>query len=99
MTWLPGEGKTHYLSTYLLYNNQDVLTADGTLMQQGEKSLMDISANITRLPLAMANAFVPDQMATLSGKADGELQISGSMDQPTVNGNLALDSANVYVKM
>ena len=99
VTWLPGEGKTHYLSTYLLYNNQDVLTADGTLMQQGEKSLMDISANITRLPLAMANAFVPDQMATLSGKADGELQISGSMDQPTVNGNLALDSANVYVKM
>lgn len=99
VTWLPGEGKTHYLSTYLLYNNQDVLTADGTLMQQGEKSLMDISANITRLPLAMANAFVPDQMATLSGRADGELQISGSMDQPTVNGNLALDSANVYVKM
>ena len=99
VTWLPGEGKTHYLSTYLLYNNQDVLTADGALMQQGEKSLMDISANITRLPLAMANAFVPDQMATLSGKADGELQISGSMDQPTVNGNLALDSANVYVKM
>ena len=99
VTWLPGEEKDHYLSTYLLYNNQDVLTADGTLVTQGDRSRMDIHADITRLPLAMANAFVPDRMATLSGKADGELQIGGSMDKPVVNGRLALDSANVYVKM
>lgn len=99
VTWLPGEANTHYLSTYLLYNNQDVLSADGTLVQQGEKSLMDISTSITHLPLTIANAFVPDQMATLSGRADGELQISGSMDQPALDGSLSLDSANVYVKM
>ena len=99
VTWLPGEGNTHYLSSYFLYNNQDVLSADGTLVQQGEKNVMDISANITRLPLAIANAFVPDQMATLQGRADGELLIGGSMDQPTVDGSLSLDSANVYVKM
>lgn len=99
VTWLPGEGNTHYLSSYFLYNNQDVLSADGTLVQKGEKNVMDISANITRLPLAIANAFVPDQMATLQGRADGELLIGGSMDQPTVDGSLSLDSANVYVKM
>ena len=99
VTWLPGEEKKHYLSTYLLYNNQDVLSADGTLVQQDDKNLMDINANITRLPLSIANAFVPDQMATLNGNAEGELLIGGSMEQPVLNGNLSLDSANVYVKM
>ena len=59
VTWLPGEGNTHYLSSYFLYNNQDVLRADGTLVQQGEKNVMDISANITRLPLAIATPLSP----------------------------------------
>ena len=98
-TWLPSEDSTHYLSTYLLFNNQDVLTADGSLSQQGDKEVLDINTSITGLPLSIANAFVPDQMATLSGKANGDLAISGPMEEPQLDGSLSLDSASVFVKM
>lgn len=99
VTWLPSESNTHYLSTYLLFNNQDVLSADGSLSQQEGKEILDINANINNLPLSIANAFIPDQMATLSGKANGDLTISGHMEQPRLDGSMSLDSAYVFVKM
>lgn len=98
-TWLPSENDTHYLSTYLLFNNQDVLTADGSLSQQKDKEILDINASITSLPLSIANAFIPDQMATLNGKANGDLTLNGPMEQPLLNGSLSLDSAFVFIKM
>ena len=99
VTWLPGEGATHYLSSYLLYNNEEALGIDGMLAERNGKNEMDIRANINRLPLSIANAFVPDGMAALGGKADGELQLTGNMGQPTLDGNLTLDTAFVDIKM
>ena len=39
--------------------------------------------------------FVPDQMVTLSGDLDGNLKITGSTEQPLINGELSLDSVAV----
>ena len=39
--------------------------------------------------------FIPDQMLTLSGDMDGNLNITGSTEQPLINGELVLDSVAV----
>ena len=49
-------------------------------------------------PLKIANAFVPDQVVTLSGDMDGGLHITGDTDRPLVNGDLVLDSVSVFAR-
>lgn len=97
-TWLPAEQNLHYFSSYLTCNEAEVLTADGTLEQRGEQSLLQLSSQLQHFPLSIANAFVPDQMVTLAGDMDGNIDISGSLDSPQLNGELLLDSASVYAR-
>lgn len=97
-TWLPAEQNVHYFSSYLTCNDAEVLTADGTLEQRGEKSLLQLSSQLQHFPLSVANAFVPDQVVTLSGDLDGNIDITGSTDKPQLNGAFSLDSVSVYAR-
>lgn len=97
-TWLPGESGQHYLNSYLMVNDEEVMTADGTLVQQGEAETLDIMASLNRFPLQIANAFVPDRMVQLSGHAGGELRVEGALDKPQLNGEVALDSVSVFAR-
>ncbi|MEO1103244.1 MAG: hypothetical protein AAFW98_05875, partial [Pseudomonadota bacterium] len=52
-----------------------LLTASGTA---GET--FDLTVDVTRLPLALANAFVPD--LAISGTASGEAEVTGTLSDP-----------------
>ena len=95
-TWLPGERGTQYLNSYLTLDKTEVLVADGTLTttQTGKDSLM-VNTTLEHFPLRVANIFVPDELVTLAGDMDGELRVTGSMQQPLINGELAFDSVSV----
>lgn len=95
-TWLPGEQGRQYLNAYLNHERQEVLMADGKLMatRTGKDSL-EIHTELEHFPLSVANVFVPDRMVALSGDLDGSLRITGSTEQPLVNGELLLDSVTV----
>ena len=95
-TWLPGESQTHYIDTYFSCDNEEVMTAVGTLKQQGNNNLLDIMATIDQLPLRLFDAFMPDGMATFKGVLDGNMDISGNLDNPRMNGELAFDEVSVY---
>lgn len=97
-TWLPGETGQHYLNSYLMVNDEEVMTADGTLTQKGEKESLDVMATLERFPLQIANAFVPDRMVQLSGHVGGGLHLEGSLDTPVLNGDISLDSVSVYAR-
>ena len=97
-TWLPGDRNKHYLNTYFSYDNQEVMTADGTLRQTNGKDTLEITTNFEHFPMQIANAFIPDQMVTLSGDIDGEMNIDGSLDKPLVNGDITLDSVSVFAR-
>ena len=75
----------------------EVMVADGKLVptQTGKDSL-EVSTTLVHFPLRVANAFIPDKMATLAGDMDGNLNITGSTEQPQINGELTLDSASVF---
>ena len=97
-TWLPGNGGKQYVNSYFSYNDQEVLTADGTLEPRQGKDTIKVSAYLDHFPLKIANAFIPDGMAAFSGDADGSVQISGFTEKPRVDGELALDSVTIYAK-
>ena len=95
-TWLPGEQGKQYLNAYLNHDQVEVLVADGKLLptRTGKDSL-EVNTTLEHFPLRVANVFIPDQMVTLSGDMDGNLNITGSTEQPLINGELILDSVAV----
>ena len=46
--------------------------------------------------MLMLNAFVPDGLLTFQGDIDGELFVTGNINEPKVNGNVILDSVSVF---
>ena len=95
-TWLPGEQGKQYLNAYLNHDQAEVLVAYGKLVptRTGKDSL-EVNTTLEHFPLRVANVFIPDQMVTLSGDMDGNLNITGSTEQPLINGELVLDSVAV----
>ena len=95
-TWLPGEQGKQYLNAYLNHDQAEVLVADGKLVptRTGKDSL-EVNTTLEHFPLRVANVFIPDQMVTLSGDMDGNLNITGSTEQPLINGELVLDTVAV----
>ena len=99
VSWLPQGMDRHELDAMLTLDSLTVLAVDGLLGQEaGGMVQMDIQAAITRLPLRVANAFVPDGMIALGGKADGSFHLSGTTEAPLLNGDLSLDSMSVDVR-
>lgn len=95
-TWLPGEQGKQYLNAYLNHDNTEVLVADGKLITTPTgKDSLEVNTTLQHFPLKVANAFIPDQMVLLSGDMDGNLHITGSTQQPLINGELVLDSVAV----
>lgn len=54
---------------------------------------------LTRFPLYVANPFLGNDVARLSGYLNGALDMSGSFTAPVLNGSLACDSVGVFVPM
>lgn len=50
-------------------------------------------------PLSVANPFLGDDVARLSGYLKGSLDMGGSFAEPILNGNIVCDSVGVYVPM
>ena len=97
--WLPGEQGKQYLNAYLNHEQVEVLVADGKLIPTlSGKDSLEINTTLEHFPLRVANVFIPDQMVTLSGDMDGDLNIMGSTEQPLINGQLVLDSVAVLSK-
>lgn len=98
-TWLPGEAGKQYVNTYLTHEGTEIMVADGALYPtiSGKDSIV-VNSTLEHFPLTIANVFVPDQVVTLSGDMDGDLNITGYTDTPLINGGLSLDSVSVYAR-
>ncbi len=98
-SWLPGDEGRQYVNTYLTHDGTEIMVADGSLFptSSGKDSIV-VNSTLEHFPLKIVNAFVPDQMVALTGDMDGDLHITGSTDNPLVNGGLSLDSVSVYAR-
>jgi len=97
-TWLPGDAQTHYIDTYLTCDDQEALTANGSFKTQGGQTLIDVLATMEQLPLRMANAFIPDQIIAFQGDMQGEIQVSGTVEKPGLNGELTFNEVSLFAR-
>ncbi len=62
-------------------------------------SPLQLQLELKKFPLAIANAFIGKDVASLSGALNGKMALTGSMSDPRLNGAIACDSVNVNVAM
>ncbi len=91
--YMQREDETHAVDATLTRNGMEIGTLQGEY-RTGVKAI-DADLQLTRLPLLMANGFIPDHLIGFNGYADGTLSIKGTLSRPNVNGQILLDSAGM----
>lgn len=90
-----------FVDAFVSHEGKEVVSINGEYSSahanEEEKDSITGNLSVHHLPLNIANAFIPDKMATLSGDLDGNIQISGIADSPLLNGELRLDSTSVNI--
>ena len=79
----------------LVLDGKQAITLQGSLNDATAASPLNVGARFNRFPLARANAFIPGSYIWLDGYAVGDLEVTGSLDNPHVHGYLTADSATV----
>lgn len=97
--YLPLENAQHQVDVHLYHERAEIGSAYALLQTARQTTHLDGALNITELPLPMFNPFIPENMAEMEGRMNGEITIAGSTDKPVLNGFLQLDSSSVYLGM
>lgn len=96
--YMPMEDGTHHINGILQKDGVEVATVIGGYNPEenaADGGSIDIDVNMQKLPLNIANGFVPDQIVGLEGTGEGRLTVRGSLSKPVVNGDLYLQDASL----
>ena len=94
LTWLPEGTNNHYLDTYLMLDDEQVVMASGSL--KGDS--LDIDADVSDFPLRVADVFMPDGIVNFLGKLQGKLQLRGITEKPRINGEIKMDEVSILAQ-
>ena len=98
--YLPKETGEHRIDGFVTLNDSEVISLSGSYLSavaEEEQGHISAEMGLHHFPLELANAFIPNRMAILSGDIDGTLSVDGATNKPLINGEMNLDSVNVYV--
>lgn len=92
--YLPNEDGSHFVDAHLQQNDNEILTATCNYQTEkdGKSEALTGDVNITDMPLALANGFLPQQTMSLDGTMSSILSLSGTPSQPIINGWMALNN-------
>ncbi len=76
-------------------DGEHVALLSGALNDADVSSPLNLNLSLSRFPLRRASAFIPMKMVSMRGYLTGTLSLTGTLDNPLVNGRLAADSACV----
>ncbi len=97
LVYLQKEDNTHAVEARLMLDDEEFGLLSGTYQNKKttgtDEGIIDATFTMTRMPLSIANGFVPDQIIGLEGYGDGTLTIQGTTKHPDVNGEIYVDSA------
>lgn len=96
--YLPNTDGTHFVDGIILHEGNEIATLTGTYNPKGE-GLLDAQAALQKLPLNLANGFVPNGEIALKGFADAELEVHGPINKLVMNGQLSTDNMRVLSEM
>ncbi|WP_295939119.1 translocation/assembly module TamB domain-containing protein [uncultured Alistipes sp.] len=86
------------LDAELLVDSKQALTAKGTYASEGDNNL-NLKVSIPSLPLAVANAFLPADMAQLKGDLRGDVAVTGSLQRMNIDGSLQFADGQLTIPM
>lgn len=89
--YMPQSDGTHSVDGMMMCNDKQVADISGTYKSEGDGQL-DVTMNMSRLPVRLLNGFIPDRIIRLRGYADGSIDVKGTLSRPRANGEIALDS-------
>ncbi len=95
LIYLPNADGSHYVDGIISQNEREIAFLNGKYWEQNGEGQIDATAELSRLPFSLANAFMPPETITLSGYAIGNLEVSGRADNPILTGSVATDSLYV----
>lgn len=98
VTWLPTGADVDLINMYITHEDVEVMMADGYIDRKNKKETVDVNVSLSHFPLKIANVFFSSDELQLEGDLDGYLHLSGSPEQPLINGELILDSVSLYSK-
>lgn len=93
--YIPKGDGTHFVDGVLYHDGAEVGDLTGSYNPAGEGNL-EATLTLNRMPLALANGFIPDQLFGFRGYSEGTLDIKGSLSAPQVNGEVFLDSCYIF---
>ncbi|WP_287677811.1 translocation/assembly module TamB domain-containing protein [Bacteroides sp.] len=100
--YLPMENSGHHVDGYITHNGNTLAEINGQYnapLTEEEEDKVNAHLSIYRFPLALAGAFVPEEMAQLKGYAGADISLSGSTSAPVIDGSVTTDSVNVFIPM
>ena len=86
-------------SADMFVDGRKALTLNGSLNDSTKSDPFLLDLRVIHLPLKIANPFLGPDMASLSGSLNGEMDVTGEMASPLLNGWLRFDSAAVRIPM
>lgn len=94
--YLPTSARQHLVALQLLQDGKEVAAVQGSYADRPEGGVLDGDLQLERFPLKLANAFLPRELATVSGVMDGELMVAGAIEAPRMNGEVRFDSVQLH---
>ena len=95
LIYLPNADGSHYVDGIISQNNRDIAYLSGKYWEKNNEGQIDATAELSRLPFSLANAFMPPETITMSGYAIGNLQVTGRTANPILTGSIATDSLHI----
>lgn len=79
----------------MLLDGAKVAVAYGSLNDSTSASPLNMTLSLDRFPLRKVQAFIPGKLVSLRGYLNGDLTLTGTSDNPRLNGFVVGDSASV----
>ena len=95
--YLPSGRESHQIDMHLFRDGTEVSAITAIYRQGEETDYISGNMDFFHFPLDIANPFIPEDMAKMSGDLDGTLSFNGPSDRLNTNGSLLFDTASVYV--
>ena len=94
LVYLQKEDDAHAVEARLIKDDMEIGLLTGTYYNK-ENGRVNARFLMERLPLSIANGFIPDQLFGFQGYGEGELTIMGTVSAPKMDGEIYLDSSYI----
>ena len=88
-----------HFNTQIELDSTRILTAQGHIVDSIAETSFNVQIDLPGLPLKLANAFMPADMAQLDGILKGNLDFAGDKQHLLANGNMLFDNTSIKVGM